>query len=542
MMNSTYPAWVFDESPIDDPFGYGDRAVRFLRLLKHPASTAAGKSFQLTKWQERIVRRIYGPRNPDGTMIVKKVLLFLPRGNRKTSLAAALALLHTFGPEAQPNGQVIFAAKDSDQAKIGFEEAIGIIGEDKRLQAATRIYGAKTGKRMIDCAMKRTHLEVLSSDGGKAHGLTPTFILADELHVWKGRELWSALKSSRVKKRPLTIICTTAGAGQENLLFGEYINACKIASGEKANPSYLPILFMADELDDWEDPATWHKANPGLADGFVSIEEFEIAVADARDRPLERREFLQFNLNIWQSFSRTPLFDMAVYDGGLDPHFDLHELEELPCWLGVDLSRSGDLTAIVGAWKHSDGRISVHPWFYLPSEGLDEKARLEQVPYPRYRDEELLNVCDGPTIEPDTIADKIIDLCGTYNVQEVVFDPSLAGPIMSKLINHGIEVLQHRQSPTNMHGPICDLERVVNGRRIRHGGHPILRNHFESVVVKRATNASGLTTMHKGTRHSNHIDGAIASALAIFRAAANDNTRSIHDLDDDEYNRLMNAA
>ena len=116
MAGSTYPTWVFDNSPIDDPLGYGERAVRFLRMLKHPNSTEPKRAFTLTRWQERIVRRIYGPRDANGQMIVKSVLLLMPRGNRKTTLAAALALLHTIGPEAVPGGQAIFAAKDSDQA------------------------------------------------------------------------------------------------------------------------------------------------------------------------------------------------------------------------------------------------------------------------------------------------------------------------------------------------------------------------------------------------------------------------------------------
>ena len=64
------------------------------------------------------MRRIYGPRHPDGTRIVKTVVLLLPRGNRKTSLSAALALLHTMsGGEAVPGGEVIFAASDQKKRK-----------------------------------------------------------------------------------------------------------------------------------------------------------------------------------------------------------------------------------------------------------------------------------------------------------------------------------------------------------------------------------------------------------------------------------------
>lgn len=536
MMASTYPAWVFDNSPIDDPFGYGERAVRFLRMLKHPASTAAKQAFQLTQWQERIVRRIYGPRNPDGTMIVKTVLLFLPRGNRKTSLAAALALLHTIGPEAVSGGHAIFAAKDRDQAKIGFEEARDIVLMDKRLEAATKIYDAKNSKKLIECPVRQAKLEVMSSDGGKAHGLSPTFILADELHVWKGRELWEALKSSRVKKRPLTIICTTAGAGQENLLWDEYENARKVAAGEKHNRSYLPILFMAEASDQWDDPATWHKANPGLADGFISIEEFRDLVADARDRPQERYAFLQFNLNLWQAASRDPLFSMAIYDEGR-ADFVLDDLIELPCFVGVDLSVNGDLTAIVAAWRHDDGTLTVHPWFFVPGDDLAGRAQQDGVPYVRWRDEGHLIAVDGPIIEPEAVEAHLRELCARFDVREIAFDPHLARITMQRLHDDGLPAVEMRQGPLTMAPAIGALERTVNGRKLRHNGHPVLRHHLDSVVASR--NDSGLVRMHKASRFD-RIDGAVAAAMAVGRAVANDNTRSIYDRDD--FDELMSDA
>lgn len=543
MSRSAFPAWINDGSPIPDPFGYGQEAVDFIRALKHPASTAPKGGFQLYDFQERMTRRIYGPRNPDGSRIVRTVFLMLPRGNRKTSIAAAWALLHTIGPEARAAGQAIFAASDREQAGIGFKEAANIVREDRRLVAATRIYDAHNSAKKIACKLNKAELLAVSSDGAAQHGKTPSFVLVDEIHAWKGRDLWEALKSGMAKvPNTLMIIATTAGRGQENIGFELYDYARKVATGEIDDPSFLPIIFEADPGDDWKAEGVWHKVNPGLAHGFPDLGGLRTMAREAEHRPAERFAFQQYHLNIWQAASRAPLFDMAVYDAGHDLHFDLAELKPLPCWLGVDLSRSGDLTAIVGAWKHDDGRVSVHPWFFLPSDGLEDKAKVEQVPYPRWCDDGLLNVIDGPVIEPDAIADHVINLCGTYDVREVVFDPSLAGPIMHKLMDHGVNVLQVRQTPVNMHGPICDLERVVNGKRIRHGAHPILRQHFDSVVVKRAANAGELVTMHKGTRHSNHIDGAIASALAVSRAAANDNRRSIFDLDPDDFDRLQAEA
>ena len=111
------PSWIDDGSEIPDPFGYGERAVQWLRRLKHPKNPAPGHPFQLDPWQERIVRRIYGPRNPDGTRIVRRVVLLLPRGNRKTSRRAGLTLLHLMGPERLPGGLIVSAASAHEQAK-----------------------------------------------------------------------------------------------------------------------------------------------------------------------------------------------------------------------------------------------------------------------------------------------------------------------------------------------------------------------------------------------------------------------------------------
>lgn len=541
MSKSAFPHWIYDGSPISDPLGYGQDAVDFIRALKHPASAEAKGRFQLYDFQERMTRRIYGPRNPDGSRIIRTVFLMLPRGNRKTSIAAAWALLHTIGPEARPAGQAIFAASDREQAGIGFKEAANIVREDKRLVGATRIYDAHNSAKKIIARHNKAELLAVSSDGSAQHGKTPSFVLVDEIHAWKGRELWEALKSGMAKvPDTLMIIATTAGRGQENIGFELYDYARKVANGEIDDPSFLPIIFEAEAGDDWRNRDVWHKVNPGLAHGFPDLGGLRTMAREAEHRPAERFAFQQYHLNVWQAASRDPLFDMAVYDAGHDPNFDLADLEGLPCYLGVDLSRSGDLTAIVAAFRHDDGRISLHPWFFLPSEGLEDKAKVEQVPYVRWSEDGQLDVIEGPVIEPDVIASKIIDLCGTFDVQEVVFDPSLAGPLMAKLIDHGINVLQVPQTAKHMHGPICDLERMVNGRRIRHGAHPILRNHFDSVVVKRATSASELTTMHKGTRHSNHIDGAIAAALAVSRAAAGEQRGSY--LDTANFEELWNEA
>ncbi|HEV7335555.1 MAG TPA: terminase TerL endonuclease subunit [Bosea sp. (in: a-proteobacteria)] len=539
-MASTYPAWIFDDSPIDDPFGYGERAVQFLRRLKHPNSSAPKQAFQLHDFQERMVRRIYGPRHPDGRRIVETVFWMIPRGNRKTSLAAALALLHTIGPERVPAGQVIFAASDREQAGLGFKEAANIVRMDKRLVAATKIYDPHAGIRSIKSSLDGSILKAVSSDGKAQHGTTPTFVLADEIHVWKGRELWEALKSGMVKTSgTLMVIATTAGRGSENVGFDQYDYARRVALGEIDNPAYLPIIFEADPAADWQDEAEWHRVNPGLKHGFPNLDALRTAAKEAEHRPADRYAFKQFNLNVWMAHSRDPLFDMAVYDEG-QFDLDLADLAPLPCFIGVDMSVNGDLTAIVSAWRHEDGRITIHPSFFVPGDDLKGRAERDGVPYEQWRDAGHIIAVDGPVIDPETVEAHIRELCASNdNVQEIAFDPHLARMTMQRLHNDGLPAIEMRQGPLTMGPAIGTLERIVNGRLLRHDGHPVLRHHFDSVVASR--NDTGLIRMHKGKK-TDRIDGAVAAAMAVARAAMNENRRSIFDLDDDEFDRLAAEA
>jgi len=511
---STYPAWVMDNSPIPDPLGHGERAVQFLRRLRHPASTAPKRAFQLAPWQERIVRRIYGPRNADGSRVVKMVFLMIPRGNRKTSLAAALALLHLFGPERVPAGQIIFAASDREQAGIGFREAAEIIRQDKRLEAVSRIYDAHNAPKAVKSTRDGSVLKAVSSDGRAQHGTTPTFILADEIHVWQGRDLWEALQSGMAKRAGgLTVVATTAGRGNEGLAAETYAYARGVALGQIVNPEFLPILFEPESGDDWEDEALWHRVNPGLAHGFPDLEGLRTLARKAKDSPSERYSFEQFNLNRWLGNSRDPLFDFETYDARAFED-DEEDLELLPCWLGVDLSRSGDLTAVVAAFQHPDGQVTLRPTFFVPGEELKARADRDGVPYQQWADAGLIRICPGPIIDEGMVEDEVRDLCARYDVQEIAFDPHLATRLMQRLYDDGLPVVEVRQGPLTMGAAGADLERIVNGKQVRHDGHPVLRQHFASVVAVRTD--SGLTRMHKGHKRD-RIDGAVAAAMAVYR-------------------------
>lgn len=508
------PAWLFDDSEIADPLGYGQRAVDFLRALRHPKSRLAGRAFQLDPWVERLVRRIYGPRDADGQRQVRTVFAMVPRGARKTSIGAALVCLHTFGPERVPNGQTVSAAADAKQARIAYDEATGIIHADPIIAKKLKL---RPGTYKIQHIRKGATYEAISSDGATQHGRTVNFLLSDEIHAWKKRDLWEALRTSLAKtSESLHVITTTAGRGQENLAFDIYEYAKRVASGEIEDPTFLPVLFEPDKGADWKDEAIWHEVNPGLSLGYPDIKGLRAMAREAESRPSDQDAFKQYHLNFWPDHSSSPFVDMATYDEGAEP-IDLTDLEGGECWLAADLSSSTDLTVIIAAFREGDGYVAV-PWFFCPRDNLRHRQEATGAPYIRWAEEGLITATPGNVIDFRVVENKLREICETFSVQEIAFDPAMARNIMNNLLEDGYPAIEHRQGSLSMMPAIAELERAIVAKRFRHGGHPVLRFCFANVQAE--TNPAGHIVRFTKQKKWLSIDGAQASAMAVNRASS----------------------
>lgn len=520
-MTAPIPTWVSDDSEIPDPFGYGERAVRFLRALKHPKSTAKGRAFELPRFWERITRRIYGDVDEHGRRRVRHAVILLPRGARKTSMAAAWGLLHTFGPEKVPLGEVIVAASDQKQGGIAFGEALGIV---QATPALDRVCKPRPSEKTLSFPLKGAKFEALSSDAGTQHGRTPNFAIVDEIHAHKKRDLWDVIRTGLVKVRgSLQVTITTAGIGEDNVAFEVIDYARKVARGEIDDPGTLPILFESPADIDWQDEANWYRVNPGLAEGFPDIAGLRQLAREADSKPSEREAFKQLHLNVWLDSSAAPFVEMGTYDAGAAPLSD----DDMagPCWLAADLSSSIDLSVIIAAWRKADGYV-VRPWFFCPRDNLRERQEASGSPYICWAEQGLIEATPGNVIDHRRVEAVIRQICADYDVQEIAFDPALAGQVMSNLMDDGYPAVEMRQGSLTMMPAIAELERAIIARRLQHGGHPVLRMNFANVEVE--TNSHGHKTRLKKARRWSSIDGAVASAMAVMRASVG-GTRSVYE-------------
>jgi phage terminase large subunit-like protein len=520
----TYPAWLFDDSPLPDPHGMGEKAVAFIRALRHPKSAEADKAFRLDAWNTRLLRRIYGDTDERGRRRIKTVFLLTGKGARKTTLMGAIGALHLLSADFRTEGgSIIAAAADKDQASLAFNEARGIIEAHPRTKEACH---TREAEREIVHLKTNSEFKAVSSDAAGKHGLTPTVVLADEVAVWKKRDLWKALRTALVKTPgSLAFIATNSGAGRENLGWEMYDYARKVAEGAIEDPSFLPILFDNPPDADWRDEATWRRAHPGLAFGYPDIDGLRTLAREAENRPSEREDFKRFHCSIWSDSSHATWLEAGVWDA-LEHDADESALAGNEAWIGVDLSSTADLTAIVACVRQDD-RFHLISRFLCPSATIRRRADVDHIPAIAWRDEGHLIATPGAVVDLDAVESEIRALCEAFNVKEIAFDPWGGRHLMKRLQDDGLPVTEMRQGWMTMSPAIKSLERAIIGKTVTTDGNPVLRWTVANAVVEK-DKAENLS-FHKA-KSTGRIDGAVAAAMAVGRASfATDEAESIYD-------------
>jgi phage terminase large subunit-like protein len=516
----------FLEGTIPDPLKRGERAVRFVELLRHTEGPLAGQRFKLHAWQAKIVRRVFGDVHPKtGRRRIRTVFILLPRGNGKTTLTAALALLGLLGPERDAAGQVISAAADREQASIAFNAAARMIKDDPELIDATDIVDSR---KLIKHAGSNSTYRAISHEAFSKHGLAVSLLLADEVHAWPTRELYEVLVSSMGKRlQPLTIITTTAGIGRGTLAWELYDYALKVERGEVRDDTFLPVIYQAPADCEWQDETIWRAVNPALAAGFRSMEEMRITAKRARSIPSQREMFRRLYLNVWGDSATSTWVDLAVYDeGDAARTVELADLAGRDAFIGVDLASKSDLAAFYAVAKDDDGGWLVWGRQYIPAEQFRKRVE-DNLPYADFEASGRLVVTEGNSIDTDRIIADLVDVCSDLDVREVAVDRWGATSFLRQLQDRGLPVAEFGQGFRSMSEPCKEIERAILNREFHAGGDPILRWNMGNIRVEQ--DAAGNVKFSKVKAHGK-IDGAVAVAMAIGRAIANESAASVYEV------------
>ena len=353
-----------------------DYAVAFIENLRHTKGIWAGKPFELIGWQEQIVRDLFGTVKENGYRQFNTAYVEIPKKMGKSELAAAVALLLTCG-DGEERAEVYGCAADHQQASIVFEVAADMVRMCPALAKRVKINASM--KRMVYLPTNSFY-QVLSAEAYSKHGFNIHGVVFDELHTQPNRKLFDVMTkgSGDARMQPLYFLITTAGNDTRSICYEVHQKAKDILEGRKADPTFYPVIYGADESDDWTDPKTWKKANPSLGI-TVGIDKVRAACESAKQNPAEENSFRQLRLNQWvkQAVRWMP---MHLWDK-CDFAVNEDELKGRVCYGGLDLSSTTDITAFVLVFPPGDenGKYTVLPYFWIPEDNLDLRVRRDHV-------------------------------------------------------------------------------------------------------------------------------------------------------------------
>ena len=507
------------EPPVETWGSYCSRSCRNIHwiesLLVVPEGRDVGKPIVLREWQREILRGAY-----DST--TRRVIISYGRKNAKTALAAMLCLLHLAGPEAKPNSQLYSTALSRDQAAILFSLASKMVRFSGPLSEFITV---RETIKQLACQELGTLYQALSADAGTKFGLSPVFIVHDELGQVKGprHQLYEALETATgAQEAPFSVIISTQAPSDSDLL------SILIDDAQGGHdPETKLFLYTAPEDADPFCEATIRLANPAFGD-FQNAKETLAMAEDARRMPAREAEFRNLILN-----QRVEAYSPFVTKSVWSQSGDAPEMSGM-VYGGLDLSEVNDLTALVLV-SVKNGVFSVRPTFWLPAEGLEERSRQDRVPYDVWAKNGYLSTTPGRSIEYEFIAKHIAALFESSDVKKIAFDRYNMRHLKPWLIKAGLSesVIEDRfqdfgQGFVSMAPALRTLESLLLNAKIRHGNHPVLTMCAANAVVK--SDEAGNRKLDK-KRSRGRIDGMVALAMACAVANENQGSRPVFKVD-----------
>lgn len=488
-----------------------ERVIAFIEVLPITAGVHAGKRLKLRPWQREIIEAIYAT-DKKGKRQVRTAVVTMPRKGGKTQLAAALALCHLIGPEAEQRGQVYSAASDKDQAAIIFRELEAYIYAVPEFAERCNI---KAFHKEITDELTGSTYKAMSSDARKAHGLSPSFMVYDELAQTKNRELYDNLTTGTgARAEPLMVVISTQSSDNNHIMSELVDYGLKIREGSlPRDPSFHLTYFAAPEdADPWSED-TWHACNPALGD-FRSLEEMQLFADQAKKIPAKEATFRNLYLN--QRVDAEQRFISSVDWDACANEIDPATLVGRPCWAGLDLSSTTDMSACVLYFPEDGG--AVLPFFWLPGDDLMDKEQRDRAPYTVWRRQAMLETTPGRAIDKRAIALRLADIAGRFSLRGVAYDRWGMPELKRILQDEGIELplIEWGQGFKDMSPAVSTLESLVLDRKIAHGGHQILRWHCSNAVVQMDPAGARKIAKDKST---GRVDGLVALAMACGLAA-----------------------
>ena len=517
--------------------GAADHALSFFpEFLIFYEGDFSDQPFKLTPNQQFMIGSIFGwKRKKDGFRRFRTAYIEQAKGNGKSPIAGGIGL-YCLTFDSEPGAEIYAAATTKEQAGITFRDARTFAEKSESLRGMLQI-----DKHNIAYHIENSFFRAISSEHRGLDGKRPHVALIDEIHEHPNdlvvRKMSAGMKGRR---QGLQFEITNAGYDRHSICYQHHDYTEKILEGIIKDDAWFGLMSGLDvcekcaadgktvpqdgcpDCDDWRDEKNWIKANPNINYLGAPFKDYlRRQVEEAKAMPAQENIVKRLNFCCWtESITRwIPADKWNACAFPVDPE----SLKGRTCYGGLDLSTNTDLTAWVKAFppEEEGGRYAILCKFFLPEDNMMERVKRDKVPYDVWARQGHITLTPGDLIDYAFILAQIKQDSIDFDIAELAFDRWGSQKITTDLQDIGFEIegkktlIQFGQGYASMNAPVKEVEKMVIGKELAHGGNPVLSWMVSNVAIKMDPAGNQKLDKEKSTER---IDGAVALVMAIGRA------------------------
>lgn len=496
--------YIFDENKANRPIEFIER------FCKYSKGKWAGKPVILELWQKAFIQALFGfVDNETGLRKYQKSILFVARKNGKSTLAAGIGL-YMLTSAGEGGAEVYSVATKKEQAKIVWEEARRMVKKSPALfkRIRTLING-------LFYDNTESFFKALASDSNSLDGLNSFYVIADEIHAWKDKNLIDVMYDSMSgREEPIFSEFSTMGTVRENVFDNEYEYGSDLIetfekTGVMKDERILFIIYELDNPKEIEKEECWYKPNPGLGT-IKNVNILRDKVKTASNNPNELPNLLCKDFNIRQNDQDKWLTYEVIHNTAT---FSDNEIYDTYAIGGVDLSSTTDLTCAT-LIVIKNGIRYVKQQYFIPTQKLEYKINDDKIPYDKWEKRGLVTLCDGAKIDYCDVTQWFLKMQDDLKINTlwVGYDPWNTQYWVEEMKNYGFEMYEVRQGAKTMSNPMKQLEADLMDKIVNYNNNPILEWCLLNTSVKRDDNDNIRPV--KGQKQRARIDGAVSLIIA----------------------------
>ncbi len=480
-----------------------EKAIEYIENFCHH-SKGRNDLITLELWQKAAVSAMFGIVDENGTRIFREVFIVIARKNGKSLFASAIISYMAYIEDEY--GQEIYClAPKLEQANLVYDGFYQMIQLEPELAELAR-------KRRSDIYISESNtvIKPIAFNAKKSDGFNPQLVVCDELAAWQGDaglKQYEVMKSALgSRKQPMILSISTAGYINDSIYDELMKRSTAFLLGNSNEKRLLPLLYMIDDVEKWNDLEELKKSNPNL--GVSVSEDFyleEIAVAE--QSLSKKTEFLTKYCNIKQN-SSVAWLPYEVIDALTGEKLDLNDFRECYCVGGIDLSQTTDLTACCIIIE-KDGRLYTFTQFFMPGNKIDELQEREGVPYRIYEKQGLIKLSGDNYVDYNDCFKWFVRLVEEYHVYplQIGYDRYSAQYLIQQMKAYGFHMDDVYQGE-NLTPVIYEAEGLMRDGKLRIGDNNLLKAHLLNTALK--VNSESRRVRIIKVEQRCHIDGCAA--------------------------------